>query len=149
MNQIISNASRSLSCALRYDQKTRFVCPLPCAYDAETAAYAAARFIRHCPEVRDRLVRQAVSAGLSFRLPARPTYVRIHTTAKSLALPGEDAHVHVLVTPGTVTIKSVRIDPAPGRRRVGPRSSKTASDDRPDAVSFFLLFHVLTSTGRG
>ena len=133
MNQKIRNTSNSLACTLQYDQKTRFVCPLPCAYDAETAAYAAARFIRHCPEVRDALIRQAVSAALCFGRRPRPARVRIHTSARNLALPGERAHVNVLVAPGTVTIKSVYIDPAPASRgAAGGRRTASARNHRPN-----------------
>lgn len=126
MHLKLKNSAETLACKLQYDRKKlRFICPLPCAYDAETVGYAAARFIRHCPALRDRLVRQAVSAGLEVGRKVRPARVRIHADARSLALPGDDAYVSVSVTPGTVSIKSVRIAAS------GPRRARRAARRTP------------------
>ena len=64
MNYKIKNTDESLSCSIGYDRKTWFRSQVPCAYDTETAAYAACRLIRHLPPVRDRLIAEAVGLGL-------------------------------------------------------------------------------------
>ena len=115
MDTKIRTTSNALACTLHYDQKLRFVSPLPCKYDTEAIGYAAARFIRHCPAVRDELIRQAVAAGLSVGQRVKPARIRIHTSAKSLSLPGDSAYVNVIVKPGTLEIKSVRIENDAGR----------------------------------
>lgn len=117
MNYKIKNSSNSLTCTLQYDHKLRFVSSIPCKYDAETVGYAAARYIRHCPEVRDQLIPQAIKAALDLSKRTKPARVRIHTTAKRLSLPGETVYINVLVTPGTIAIKSVQIEPVSSTRQ--------------------------------
>ena len=105
----IRNSCGTLGCALQYDKNTWFAAGIPCDYQADTAAYAAFRFIRHCPQLRDRLIPEAVALGLRSGKAARPLRRRVRLPAERLSLPGKTAVVYLSVSQGLVSIRGVRI----------------------------------------
>ena len=105
----IRNTSASLCCSLQTDRKLWFSCRVPCEYEADTAAYAAAKFIRTHAEVRDKLIKTAVRLGLSHGKEAKPVQRQITVPARAMELPGNSATIYVTVSQGTVTIKGVRV----------------------------------------
>ena len=110
MNYKIKNTDERLSCCIGYDRKTWFRSQVPCAYDTETAAYAACRMIRHLPPVRDRLIAEAVSLGLGSGRQATALQRRIHTRAAALSLPGGEAWIYLTVRQGAIQIRGVRVE---------------------------------------
>ena len=100
----------SLGCTLRAERGFVFVTETPCSYGEDTAAYAACRFIRHCPELRDRLVREAVRLGLTTGKGAGKRTRRVRTTAKSLELPGRRALLTLSVQQGEIVVRRLEID---------------------------------------
>lgn len=77
-------------------------------YSADVAAYAASRYIRHCPELRDLLVKTAIRLGLQVG-KSKPIRRTVLTPARRLELPGGQAKIYVTITAGTVTITGVSV----------------------------------------
>ena len=117
MQYKIRSSDDRLGCSIGYDRKTWYRSAAPSAYDAETAAYAACRLIRHMPALRDRLVSEAVRLGLSSGRGAKALSRRVHTEAGRLALPGGEAWIYLTVRQGAVWIRGVRVDAPEDRRR--------------------------------
>ena len=117
MQYKIRSSDDRLGCSIGYDRKTWYRSAAPSAYDAETAAYAACRLIRHMPALRDRLIGEAVRMGLSSGRGARALNRRVHTGAGSLDLPGGEAWIYLTVRQGTVWIRGVRVSAENLRRR--------------------------------
>ena len=126
MQYKIRSSDDLLGCSIGYDRKTWYRSAAPSAYDAETAAYAACRLIRHMPALRDRLIGEAVRLGLRSGRGAKALSRRVHTTAQSLALPGGEAWICLTVRQGTVWIRGVRVD-APEERRGKRKKGRMAS----------------------
>lgn len=106
----IRTPDSALGCTLRVDGRFVFETAAACAYDSETAAYAACRFIRHCPQLRDILVREAVRLGLSSGKSGRGRPLRVRTSARSLELPGSRALLKLTVLQGEIVIKALSVD---------------------------------------
>ena len=104
----IRNTNDTLGCSLQVDKGFQAACYVSCVYDETTLAYAALRLIRHSPNVRDRLVAEAVRRGLSGKKD-RPRRFTVRARAALLELPGTTAVVSVSVTAGTVSIKRLRL----------------------------------------
>ncbi len=113
MNYKISNTAGRLACSIGYDRKTWFRSQVPCAYDTETAAYAACRLIRHLPPVRDRLIAEAVGLGLGSGRRAGALQRKIHTRAAALSLPGGEAWIYLTLRQGAIRIRGVRVRETP------------------------------------
>lgn len=77
-------------------------------YDADTAAYAACRYIRHSPTVKDCLISEAVHLGLEVH-KVFPHYRTLKTSARDLELPGGTATVFITVSAGTLTVTGVKV----------------------------------------
>ena len=116
MQYKIRSSDGRRACSLSYDRKTWYRSAAPSAYDAETAAYAACRLIRHMPALRDRLIGEAVRLGLCSGRGARARDRRVHTGAAALSLPGGEAWIYLAVGQGAVRIRGVRVE-APGEGR--------------------------------
>ena len=117
MQYKIRSSEDRMGCSIGYDKKTWYRSEAPSAYDAETAAYAACRLIRHMPALRDRLIGEAVRLGLCTGRGGRALSRRVHTTAQSLALPGGEAWIYLTVRQGAVWIRGVRVDAPENRGR--------------------------------
>ena len=117
MQYKIRSSDDRLGCSIGYDRKTWYRSAAPSAYDAETAAYAACRLIRHMPALRDRLIGEAVRLGLCTGRGGRALSRRVHTTAQSLALQGGEAWIYLTVRQGAVWIRGVRVDAPENRGR--------------------------------
>ena len=113
----IRNSENRMGCRIGYDKDSWYRSAAPSGYDAETAAYAACRLIRHMPRLRDRLIGEAVRLGKSSGREAKPLRRRVHTSAKALALPGGEAWIYLSVRQGTVWIRGVRVNAERRRRR--------------------------------
>ena len=127
MQYKIRSSDDRMGCSIGYDRKTWYRSAAPSAYDAETAAYAACRLIRHMPALRDRLVSEAVRLGLSSGRSAKALSRRVHTEAGSLALPGGEAWIYLTVRQGAVWIRGVRVDAPEDRRGKRKKERRTAS----------------------
>ncbi len=103
----ISTSDGSRRCCLQYREGgVRVSAAQRLPYPPDTVAYAVCRYIRHCPELRDRLVRRAVYTALHG--PSAPQRISVTTSAEALSLPiRAAARIRLSVTPGTVTIVSV------------------------------------------
>lgn len=74
--------------------------------DPQAAGYAVYRYIKHCPQLRDRLIPQAVRLGL--RDKSRSYALTTRTTTAALGVGGDDlVFIRLILAPGTVTIDSV------------------------------------------
>ena len=109
MQYKIRNSSGTLGSLLRTDGRLHFVSEVPCGYRQDTAAYAACRYIRHCPQLRDRLIWSAVRLGLDPRGGKKHLTFRVRAGAAALSLPGTWALLTLSVTQGTITLKSVHL----------------------------------------
>ncbi len=116
MQYKIRSSDDRMGCSIGYDRKTWYRSAAPSAYDAETAAYAACRLIRHMPALRDRLIGEAVHLGLCSGRGARALSRRVHTSAAALSLPGGEAWICLTVRQGSIWIRGVRVN-APGEGR--------------------------------
>ena len=109
MRYTMKNSDGSRACGIEYGKKTWFESKVPCGYTAEVAAYAACRYLRHLPQVRDRLILEAVRRGLSQGKAGRAVRLRVHTTAAALSLPGDEAWIYLRVGQGLVEILGVKV----------------------------------------
>ena len=110
MQYKIRSSEDRMGCSIGYDKDSWYRSAAPSGYDAETAAYAACRLIRHMPRLRDRLIGEAVRLGKSSGREARPLRRRVHVSAASLALPGGDAWIYLSVRQGSVWVRGVRVN---------------------------------------
>lgn len=124
----IRTSDRAYGCMLRASKSEfRFQSAAACPYDTETVLYAVCRYIRHCPELRDPLIRRAVSLGLSTERRVRRVRRVVSTAASKLALPGGRAVLTLSVGQGEIVVKSLKIEergdrrPAPGKEFTRPR----------------------------
>lgn len=65
MKQTIRTSDNYYGCTLRAAKDFQFETQVHCNYEEETVRYAVCRYIRHCPKIRDRFIREAVKLGLS------------------------------------------------------------------------------------
>ena len=109
MQYTITNSTETRSCKLEHDRNFRFRSEVACGYESETAAYAACRFIRHCPSLRNRLTYEAVWLGLRGKREHKAIRHRIKTRAALLSLPGDRATIDLVVGQGVVKVRSVHL----------------------------------------
>lgn len=105
----IRNTHNTLACLLTSESKVRFTSAVACAYEQDTVIYAACRYIRHCPQLRERLIYEAVRLGLDPRGGKKRFTHRIKAKAAALSLPGDYALITVCVMQGRIVLKSVRL----------------------------------------
>ena len=105
----LTDADGRSACTLQYrPDALRIHSAVRIPFPADTVAYAVARYIRHCPELRTQLVRRAVRYGLNTGKCPRKT-VKVSTTAAALSMPGSAAQITLSVSTGTVEIRAIRI----------------------------------------
>lgn len=124
MRYTMKNTDGSRACSIEYGKKTWFESQVPCGYTAEVAAYAACRYLRHLPQVRDRLIAEAVRRGLSQGKAGRAVRMRVHTRAAALSLPGDEAWIHLRVGQGLVEILGVKVK---AERKAEPKAERPAA----------------------
>lgn len=106
----IKTSDGGFGCTLRADRDFRFEAGADCPYGRETAAYAACRYIRHCPALRDRLIREAVRLGLTTGKGEKNKRRLVRTSAAKLQLPGGRARLRVSVGQGEIVVKALAVD---------------------------------------
>ncbi len=126
MRYTMKNTDGSRACGIEYGKKTWFESKVPCGYTAEVAAYAACRYLRHLPQVRDRLIAEAVHRALSQGKAARAIRLRVHTRAAALSLPGGEAWIYLRVGQGLVEILGVKVKEDPAAERKAERPAAKA-----------------------
>lgn len=101
-------STHGLACRLEYTSTNgfRYLSDAPTPYDADTAAYAVCRYLRHTPAVLDELIFLAVKLGLQTG-KSKPVTRTVRTSAASLQIPGRQAVIKIVVSQGTITVKSV------------------------------------------
>lgn len=105
----IRTQNNALGCRIKAARDFRFVTQAPCGFEKETICYAAYRFLKHAPEVKDPLIREAVKMGLSSGKNKRRNHV-ILTKAEKMELPGGQAKLYLTVGQGEIIIKKVTIE---------------------------------------
>ena len=104
----LRTADGRLGCTLRTDRTFRFSDLASVGCGSDTAAYAVCRYIRHCPELRDLLVREAVRLGLSSR-GGKNKRRTVLTRAAALSLPGGGAEIRLCVRQGEIVVRSLTV----------------------------------------
>lgn len=111
---LIKTTNGDLRCKLTADDSFRFSCGAPCRYETETVVYAVCRYIRHSPELRDPLIREAVRLGLTIREKRKNKLQHVRTKAALLSLPGGDARITLSVRQGEIVVKELIIEAVKG-----------------------------------
>lgn len=105
----IRTSDGSRACRLCVSGSFTFESAVPCPYDLIAIAYAACRYIRHCPELRDPLICRAVRLGLELRRPKKGRDRLVKTQARALGLPGGRALLSLELDQGEILIRRLRI----------------------------------------
>ena len=110
MTYTIKTKDNGFGSKLKADNSFTFTADGPFPYEKDTVAYAVCRYIRHCPELRDPLIREAVKLGLTVRGKREHRRHRIRTKASLLSLPGGNARITLLIRQGEIIVKELSIE---------------------------------------
>ena len=98
------------TCRIEYQQRQgTYKSAVQTPYDSTAAAYAVVRYLRHCPDLRDKLIFEAVKLGLQSQ-KAKPIRHTVITKAAFLQLPGTSARIDLTVSAGVITVRKVVIE---------------------------------------
>ena len=111
MKQTIRTSDNYYGCTLRAAKDFQFETQVHCNYEEETVRYAVCRYIRHCPKIRDRFIREAVKLGLSTGKIKHRRH-QIHVNVRNMELPGREAILTIEVGQGELIVKKLIIEEA-------------------------------------
>ena len=105
----IRTQNNAFGCTIKVANDFCFATRTQCGFESETICYAAYRFLKRSPELKDPLIREAVKLGLSLGKNKPRKHVTL-TTAEKMELPGGRARLHVSVGQGEIVIKKLTIE---------------------------------------